>query len=106
MSILWTGSGSRFKSNETTLIIWKKHKIAKIGKNCGLDPGHVPNQMRQHYCNYWQVDLQKYVHNVAKPLCQNCVWENLQQLLAKFRRTSRNYWFEKFKKSTFVSTLV
>jgi hypothetical protein len=50
MTISFNGSGPRWKTNETTLLIWKKTGgPAKISQNCGLNPGHVQNQMSQHY---------------------------------------------------------
>jgi hypothetical protein len=46
MSLLLTGSGSRLNSNETIKKMTKSC-YAKIDQTCGLDSGHVHNQMRQ-----------------------------------------------------------
>jgi hypothetical protein len=48
--VLWTGTGSRLKSNETKNNLQKKGKVIlrQIANICRLDPGHVQNYMRQH----------------------------------------------------------
>jgi hypothetical protein len=70
MSIMCTGSGYRFKSNETNNSNSLMEVIFRnVSEFCGLDPGHVQNKMRQQIIfNKWKCSTFFLPINFSKTL--------------------------------------